>query len=54
LGHRKYLCVSEKVADICCKAVQFFLTNKTKKQLVYLVILMSPKLTNTVVVRVAF
>jgi hypothetical protein len=44
--------VFEKVVGIfSCKAVLLLLPNK---RLVYLAIMMSPKLTNTVVVRAAF
>jgi hypothetical protein len=49
--------VFKRVVDFSASAVRLFCTfflTKTKKQLISLVILMSLKLTNTVVVRVAF
>jgi hypothetical protein len=44
----KCLCVFKKVVDICCKAVLLSFPQKIKT------VLMSPRLINTVVGRVAF
>jgi hypothetical protein len=48
---RRWWTFSASAVKLFCK---LFLTNKTKKQLVCLIILMSPKFTNTVVARVVF
>jgi hypothetical protein len=53
-GHRKCFCVLENVVDICC-SINSSKQIKTKiKELIRLVILMSPNLANTVVFRAAF